>query len=68
MGQDSVKLMCPNLRCRTLLSVPATARGKTVSCRQCGSHIRVPLLSESRRQKPAPPPAEPAQDQTTASN
>jgi len=34
--------MCPTLTCRRVLSVPTTARGKTVRCRNCGTNIRVP--------------------------
>lgn len=37
-----VRLICPNLKCRSVLSVPATARGKTVRCRQCGMRVHVP--------------------------
>lgn len=42
MANSSIRMMCPNLRCRTLLAVPPTARGKNVRCRQCGSRIQVP--------------------------
>jgi hypothetical protein len=34
--------MCPNLKCRRVLAVPATARGKTVRCRGCGATVRIP--------------------------
>lgn len=46
MSHGSVRMICPNLKCRSILSVPAVARGKTVRCRSCGMRIRVP----------APPP------------
>ncbi len=39
---SSVRLICPNLKCRTILSVPQIARGKTVRCRNCGMRIAVP--------------------------
>lgn len=42
MTPDTVKIMCPKLTCRKVLSVPATARGRTVRCRLCGTAIRVP--------------------------
>jgi len=42
MANTSIRLMCPNLRCRTLLAVPVTARGKNVRCRLCGTRIQVP--------------------------
>ena len=37
-----VRLICPNLKCRAILSVPTATRGKTVKCRQCGVRITVP--------------------------
>src|SRR5262245_55162977 len=30
-----VQIVCPNLRCRKLLSVPDDARGKIVKCHHC---------------------------------
>lgn len=42
MSADVVRLMCPNLKCRAVLSVPGHARGKTVRCRQCGARVRIP--------------------------
>lgn len=42
MSNPSVRMICPNLRCRSILSVPPVARGKTVRCRQCGMRIHVP--------------------------
>ncbi|GAB4515732.1 MAG: hypothetical protein Tsb0013_20320 [Phycisphaerales bacterium] len=38
--------MCPNLKCKSVLSVPKEARGRLIRCRNCGSTIQVP-------QKPA---------------
>lgn len=37
-----LRLMCPNLKCRKILTVPATTRGKNVRCRNCGIRINVP--------------------------
>jgi len=37
-----VMLLCPNLRCRKLLSVPEEVRGKTVKCQHCQTMVRVP--------------------------
>ena len=37
-----LRLMCPNLKCRKILTVPASTRGKTVRCRNCGIRINVP--------------------------
>ena len=42
MGSSLIRLICPNLRCRKILSVPITARGKTVRCRSCGMRVQVP--------------------------
>ena len=39
---DQVQIMCPSLTCRTVLAVPASARGKTVRCKACQTNIRVP--------------------------
>jgi hypothetical protein len=49
-------MMCPNLRCRAVLGVPAEARGRTVRCRNCGCSIRIPKA----RPKPAEVDAEAA--------
>ena len=49
MSNPSVRLICPNLRCRCLLSVPVSARGKTVRCKQCGARIQVPAKAGVKR-------------------
>lgn len=41
-----VQMICPNLRCRKLLSVPDEVRGKLVKCQHCQTAFRVP---ESRK-------------------
>ncbi|MCA9276662.1 MAG: hypothetical protein KDA29_11600 [Phycisphaerales bacterium] len=46
--QRMVRIMCPNLTCRKVLSIPEVARGKTVRCKACGTNIRIPS------NKPAP--------------
>ncbi len=61
MSNDVVRLICPNLRCRAILAVPAMTRGKSVRCRQCGSRIQVP---EAKLQPATNPQAE---DETTTS-
>lgn len=48
MANTSIRLMCPNLRCRTLLAVPITARGKNVRCRLCGTKINVPIKAPDK--------------------
>jgi len=37
-----VQLICPNLRCRKILSVPDEVRGKLVKCQFCQTSFRVP--------------------------
>jgi hypothetical protein len=44
MPDEHVRIMCPNLVCRKVLSVPEETRGKTVRCRACGTMIRVPSV------------------------
>ncbi|MEM9416147.1 MAG: hypothetical protein AAGA29_11840 [Planctomycetota bacterium] len=51
-----VRMICPNLKCRAILSVPVNARGKTVRCRQCSMRIQVPAPAPT----PSKPPAAPA--------
>ncbi len=46
---EQIRLKCPNLRCRRILSVPAHTRGKVVRCKHCQTLLRVPA--------PAPPSA-----------
>ncbi len=51
---DTLRIKCPSLNCQKILAVPASARGKTVRCRGCGSNIRVPQAQTT------PPPGEKA--------
>lgn len=37
-----IRIMCPNLKCRSILVVPETARGKNVKCSNCASLFRIP--------------------------
>lgn len=37
-----VQMICPNLRCRKILSVPEEVRGKLVKCQYCQTNFRVP--------------------------
>lgn len=43
----AAQVMCPNLRCRKILSVPDEARGRVVKCQYCQTLLRVP---ESKQQ------------------
>jgi hypothetical protein len=38
-----VQLLCPNLKCRKILSVPDETRGKLVKCQYCQTMLRVPM-------------------------
>lgn len=68
MAGQVVRLICPNLLCRTILSVPVKARGKDVRCRACGTRVHIP-------EKPRPPkspienaaPGKPETDETVES-
>ncbi len=52
MSNSAIRLMCPNLKCRRILAVPPTARGKTVRCGSCGANIRVPATPGAPAQTP----------------
>jgi len=58
MPTDTIRIMCPNLSCRKILGVPATARGKTVKCRVCSTSIRVPEDAGKRPSAKAAPPSD----------
>lgn len=45
------QIICPNLRCRKILSVPDEIRGKLVKCQHCQANFRVP---EGKKPTPAP--------------
>ena len=53
--EAGIRVMCPNLKCKTILSVPKEARGRLVRCRSCGATIQVPQKAASagsKQQKP----------------
>ncbi|MEM9294344.1 MAG: hypothetical protein AAGA57_00945 [Planctomycetota bacterium] len=60
----AIRLICPNLRCRAILAVPQSARGRAVRCRQCGFRVQVPQgkaaanATSENGQNQAPPPSE----------
>lgn len=43
----AVQLICPNLKCRKLLTVPEEVRGKLVRCQHCQKQFRVPESKQS---------------------
>lgn len=55
-----VTLLCPSLRCRAVLQVPDTVRGKAVRCGHCGTVFSVPLTKQVvSRVEASRPSAEP---------
>ncbi|MBL0926647.1 MAG: hypothetical protein IBJ11_03210 [Phycisphaerales bacterium] len=64
MPENVIRMMCPNLKCKAILGVPAEARGRVVRCKQCGTNIRIPRKGETPVTQPAaaPPPPAPAAD------
>jgi len=65
MSGQVIRLICPNLTCRTILSVPAGARGKDVRCRACGAKVRIPM---PKAPKPGVAEEPAAQPQSTSDN
>lgn len=49
-----VQLICPNLRCRKILSVPVEVRGKLVRCQHCSTTFRVPENRQAQTAGAAP--------------
>ena len=57
MTEESIiRIMCPNLVCLSVLSVPERARGKLVRCGGCGVNIRIP---QGKAKNPATDTVEP---------
>jgi hypothetical protein len=54
MPETSIRIMCPNLRCRSILAVPDEARGRLVRCKGCGSNIKVPDKAAPKPDEAAP--------------
>ena len=54
---DVVRMVCPNLKCRAILTAPVAARGKVVRCRQCGTKVNIPHAAAA----PAKPNVLPAE-------
>lgn len=49
-----IQLICPNLQCRKILSVPDEVRGKLVKCQYCQTMFRVPE-PKTKPGTPTPP-------------
>lgn len=56
MSSTTLRLICPNLKCRAILTVPGAARGKLVRCRQCRQRVQVPASTPTPAPKPAASP------------
>ncbi len=48
MPDNVIRVMCPNLRCRSILAVPSDARGRLVRCKSCGTNIKIPAKAEPK--------------------
>ncbi|MBT8485437.1 MAG: hypothetical protein KJO43_07645 [Phycisphaerae bacterium] len=44
-NEKMLRIMCPNLACQRILTVPDHARGKLVRCRSCSMTVRIPAKS-----------------------
>lgn len=55
-------IICPNLRCRSVLQVPDNVRGQKVRCGRCGKNFIVPQAhvapASPKEAKPAETPAD----------
>ena len=52
-----VTVICPNLRCKTVLQVPEIARGQKVKCGHCGKNFLVPAAPPGTPSSQKPEPA-----------
>jgi hypothetical protein len=59
-----VQMLCPNLRCRRILSVPEQVRGKLVQCHHCSTLFRVPVTAA----RPGTPTGQPTEITPTATD
>lgn len=50
---SEVQIICPNLKCRSVLRVSEEARGKTVRCKRCQTRIQVPAKPAAKNPTPA---------------
>jgi len=46
-----INMRCPNLVCRRVLTIPISARGKSVKCKGCGTIIKVKEKTNERKSK-----------------
>ena len=48
-------IICPNLRCRSVLQVPDEVRGQKVRCGKCGKNFIVPPVAPPKPIKEVKP-------------
>ena len=53
----AVTIVCPHLKCRSILQVPDNVRGKKVRCGRCGKNFIVPKGESKDQKKPSTEPA-----------
>lgn len=53
MPAEMIRLICPNLKCRSILTAPSSARGKAVRCGKCAMKVRIPASLGTEAAKPA---------------
>ncbi len=51
----AVTIICPNLKCRTILQVPDSVRGKKVRCGKCGNNLLIPASTKTKKDAPPAP-------------
>ncbi len=66
MPENVIRVMCPNLRCRSILAVPCEARGRLVRCKTCGTNIKIPQKAEAKAEADAANPDDKSQKKQAA--
>jgi hypothetical protein len=60
----ALTIICPNLRCRSVLQVSDQVRGQKVRCGRCGKNFIVPPASTAPAKEPKAPAKAPAQQES----
>lgn len=64
MAGETVRIICPNLNCRSILAVSDSMRGKVVKCKMCARRVMIPA---KRTPAPVLPAADTIEDEDAAS-
>ena len=56
VAEQVIRIMCPNVICRKIMSVPIGARGKIVQCPSCRKRIRIPKAGVAQMPAANDPP------------